>query len=235
MKRLYIYVEGQTEESFVNLQLREYLINKFSKQISTVVPLLIPNKKGSYLRKHKGGYNPRTGYSIMMDFMTRKIKQDPTALYSTMFDYYAFPSDCPVLEISKAETDIYRKAQIIEENMKQDVMNRIYSFVEFVPYIQMHEFEALLFSGVQTFKISLGVTEDQLNALIQIQESYNTPEHINDSTETAPSKRLEGIIPGYQKTLDGINTVTLMTIHEIRGKCVHFDQWLKLLENTIKN
>jgi len=233
MKRLYIFVEGQTEESFVKMQLRDYIMNIGEGRISTVVPLLIPKKKGANARKNKGGFNPRTGYHIILDFVIRKLKEDTAALYSTMFDYYAFPADCPALATSKAETDIYKKAKIIEDQMKQDV-DHIGHSIKFFPYIQMHEFEALLFSDVQAFETSLGVTESQRKALYDVQKEFTTPEHINDSPKTAPSKILEKIIPGYQKTVDGINTLSLIRVDRMREKCSHFNQWLSILENAIK-
>ena len=99
----------------------------------------------------------------------------------------------------------------------------------FVPYIVMHEFEGLLFSDPNGF--GLGVGRSQLSPSIRaIREDFGTPEEINDSPDTAPSKRIEGLMPGYQKPLHGLQAAQEIGLDAIRRECPQFSNWLDQLE-----
>jgi hypothetical protein len=66
-----------------------------------------------------------------------------------------------------------------------------------------------------------------------IREQFTTPEEINDSPETAPSKRLRTLVPGYQKPLLGVLAILEIGLAAIRAECPHFDGWLKTLEALV--
>ena len=57
-----------------------------------------------------------------------------------------------------------------------------------------------------------------------------SPEQINNSPETAPSKRLEKWNGQYGKTTDGIAIAAAIGIVRMREKCPLFDAWLCALE-----
>jgi hypothetical protein len=102
----------------------------------------------------------------------------------------------------------------------------------FVPFVLMHEFEALLFSDCAAF--SRGIYRPNLEGNFRrIRQQFATPEEINDAPETAPSKRIEALIPGYQKPLLGVFSVLEIGLPRIRAECPHFDGWLKHLESLI--
>jgi hypothetical protein len=94
----------------------------------------------------------------------------------------------------------------------------------------MHEFEGLLFSDCAAFSRGIGLPE-LAGSLREIREDFATPEDINDSSDTAPSKRIEGVMPGYQKPFHGILAALEITLSRIREECPHFDGWLKQLES----
>ena len=71
-----------------------------------------------------------------------------------------------------------------------------------LPYIQLHEFEALLFSDVNAIVDLMGLSSSSAAALRQDVSAFETPEDINDGPDTAPSKRLLRLVPRYDK-LDG--------------------------------
>ena len=76
----------------------------------------------------------------------------------------------------------------------------------FVPFVVMHEFEGLLFSDCASF--SRGIYRAELQGSFQeIRDGFNTPEDINDSPITAPSKRVKELVPGYEKPLLGVLAV----------------------------
>ncbi|MBA7689443.1 hypothetical protein ES703_97950 [subsurface metagenome] len=93
----------------------------------------------------------------------------------------------------------------------------------------MHEFEALLFSDCEAFGRAIGHPE--LSANFQsIRNQFPSPEEIDDSPITAPSKRVEELVKGYQKPLLGALAIRDIGLDTIRDECPHFGEWLAHLE-----
>ena len=63
-----------------------------------------------------------------------------------------------------------------------------------------------------------------------IRDAFATPEEINDSPVTHPSKRVEALVPGYEKPLLGALAVLEIGLEAIRAECPHFREWLERLE-----
>ncbi|MDP2158323.1 MAG: DUF4276 family protein, partial [Nitrospirota bacterium] len=99
----------------------------------------------------------------------------------------------------------------------------------FVPYVMMHEFEGLLFSDCEGF--SRGIGRPQLVDEFQaIRDQFSSPEEINDSPITAPSKRVKELVQGYEKPLMGTLAILEIGLNTIRAECPHFREWLARLE-----
>lgn len=118
-----------------------------------------------------------------------------------------------------------KRVEYVETKMKEDICES-----NFLPNLMMHEYEALLFSDVQAFSFC-GLSEKQLAELKAIQQSYSTPEHINNSPNTAPSKRILRVYTDYDKVLDGYNIAKLIGLEKIRKQCRHFDRWVHQMES----
>ena len=101
--------------------------------------------------------------------------------------------------------------------------------VRFIPYLMMHEFEAMLFSDCHRFADSIGRT-NLASDLQGIRDQFDNPEEIDDSPQTAPSKRIEHLVAGYQKPLAGTQAALAIGLNAIRAACPHFDTWLERLE-----
>ena len=71
-----------------------------------------------------------------------------------------------------------------------------------IPYVQMHEFEALLFSVPKLLAEGLDLTD--CSKVQSIRDQFHSPEEIDDGEQTAPSKRILELNPGYSKVADGI-------------------------------
>lgn len=230
MRRLKIVVEGQTEETFVRNVLANYLYNRNS-DIVEVTPILVLHSVKDGVR-YKGGIRRINGYKHIVNYLSELIKSDKSAIYSTMFDLYAFPQDIGSYSEAMAKSDPYEKVEMLENRFYMDVFSQT-EFLGFIPYIQLHEFEALLFSNPEAY---LGYLVDgrQLNLLLDIKNSKQTPEYINDGPTTAPSKRMIQIISGYEKlkAIEGPNLAELIGIDVMRQSCQHFDTWIKKLENS---
>lgn len=101
----------------------------------------------------------------------------------------------------------------------------------YVPYIQLHEFEAILFTDFKAYDYLFSKHEfHDYESFKRIFESYENPEMIDDNKYTCPSARLERHLPEYKKPLFGSLIAQQIGLAEIRRKCVHFDGWLSKLD-----
>jgi len=214
MKRLYILCEGQTEEDFVSIVLAPYL-----KGMGVDVFPIVCTTKITPARKHKGGVS--SFGKIRKDLM-KLCGEHPNEMITTMFDLYALPNDTP--GIDNNSIDIYDKAECIEKAITDSIGNRSGNLLF---NLVLHEFEGLLFSDVSAFE---SIADNRTIALLHsIRASFESPEHINDTPETAPSKRIMRAIPEYSKVSDGIDIAELIGIDKISSECRHFDKWLAKL------
>ena len=215
MARLLIHVEGQTEEDFVNEALRDHLI---AIGYHTVDARIVGNAR---LRRRRGGIRPWP--SVRRD-ITNHLKEDADCIATTMVDYYGLPraGDAAWPGRQKAAgLTTGSKGSCVEEALLEDLvteMGRGFDRRRFVPFVVMHEFEALLFSDCGAFSRAIGRPnlEPKLRA---IRDQFETPEEINDSPETAPSKRVETLIPEYEKPLFGALAVLEIGLGRIRKEC----------------
>jgi hypothetical protein len=122
---------------------------------------------------------------------------------------------------------IDEKARCVEDAVRDDVateMGNRFDSDRFIPFVVMHEFEGLLFSDCAAF--SRGIERPDLEIrLREVRDGFATPEEINDSPDTAPSKRVEGLVPGYQKPLLGVLAVLRDWLGSHSGRMPAF-QWL---------
>lgn len=110
------------------------------------------------------------------------------------------------------------------------------SFPYLLPYIQLHEFEALVFSSLEAIKSLYSNVDANFNELKQIMALYPNREDINDSPQTAPSKRLKNnqLIRGYNKVNDGIMIIEEAGIETVLSKCPRFKTWVETLIEKVK-
>lgn len=218
MIRLYIYCEGQTEERFVNELLSSYLL----RSNISVIPIIAATKR-TPTKKYKGGVS---SYKKIKDEINILCKGDKTSFVTTMLDYYGLPTDVPGRE-NPIGKDIYEKVSYVESQMTLDM-----GLDNFIPNILLHEFEGLLFSKPECFSYCDSNIR-KVDKIIKIRKDYESPEHINDGVNTAPSKRVKKIFDNYDKVIDGINIAIDIGIHEILNECHHFRQWVdKLMKLT---
>ena len=124
------------------------------------------------------------------------------------------------------------KAQVIEQAIYQDIVASIPDHQperRFYPYLQVHEFEGLLFSDPDAFARGLGqqLLSGQLHA---IRNAFATPEDINDDPNLAPSKRVAGVYRSYRKVIEGTLAAQEVGVQMMRQQCPHFHQWVSGLE-----
>jgi hypothetical protein len=99
-------------------------------------------------------------------------------------------------------------------------------------YIQLHEFEGLLFNNIKVFSNNFSAKEfNDFQSFERIFNQYDNPEEINDGITSAPSKRLIHHIKGYDKIVYGATLASEIGLSKIRKKCPRFNQWDKQIEN----
>ena len=102
----------------------------------------------------------------------------------------------------------------------------------FLPYIQLHEFEGILFSDISVIENEF--EESEFSDYAYLKETISTfenPEMINDGNATAPSKRLDRTIKGYNKPVFGSLLAEAIGLQKIREKCPRFNTWVNALES----
>lgn len=218
MIRVHVICEGQTEEMFVN----ELLVPTFLAKDLLLVPALI-GRPG-----HKGG---NFKFERLQTDVKNRLLGERTAYCTTFFDYYGLPQSFPGKDIHDSQVDIVTKATSVQEAMTTELTRLIGddAMRRFIPFVQMYEFESLLFSDPIAF--ARGISKEHLSQnLTDIAEQFDSPEHINNSPQTAPSKRIEGLIRGYEKPLMGTLAALEVGLDSMRQNCELFDNWLKQLE-----
>ena len=223
MARLLVHVEGQTEESFVNEVLRGHLA---TWGYHSVGARIVGNVR---LRERRGGI--RVWPSVKKDIVNH-LREDQHCIATTMVDYYGLPQTWPGRVQSAALRSIEEKARVVQDAIRDEVvaeMGPSFDAGRFVPFLVMHEFEGLLFSDCAAFSRGIG-RPDLESSFREIREHFVTPEEINDSPITAPSKRVRNLLPGYEKPLLGVLAVLEIGLAGIRNECPHFDEWMRQLE-----
>lgn len=221
MRRLLVHVEGQTEEAFVNRVLRPRLVSGFG--YADVSARLLGNARQ---RSGRGGI--RAWDSVRKEII-RHLHADGEMLATTMVDYYGLPNTWPG-RIESLQAPFAEKAAVVERGLREDIAAALGDRPDrFIPFVVMHEYEGLLFSDPPTFAQSVG-RPDLAGGIQAIRDGFANPEEINDSSETAPSKRVERLIPGYQKPAMGVQAAIDIGLDAIRRECPHFDGWVRRLE-----
>ena len=218
--RLYIIVEGPTEERFVNQTLKPHLGNVLVEASALVVTTSKKRGKRGGLSDYK---KPRNDIIRLT-----KQEQNDDVRFTTMFDLYGLPEEFPGYEDAVLHDDPYQRVETLEDALANDI-----SDPRFIPYIQLHEFEALLFSDPGKLKLEFDGSADAIARLATIAARFPSPEHINDSSTTAPSKRIIRAIPEYdgRKASAGPIVAEKIGLPTMRAKCAHFADWLAKLEN----
>jgi len=221
MTRVNIIVEGHSEENFVRDILGEYLAAR---------GIYVCARRVKTGRKHGKDYRGGvTTYAKIKNDVLRWLAEDSTAYLSTFFDLYRLPNDFPQFKTAQKQPEPLQRVNYLETAFKNDINHK-----KLLPYIQLFEFEGLLFSDVQAIDECITLTLDapsQLEKLHHIRSQYPTPEHINDGDNTAPSKRLSALYPIYDKVLHGSLISETIGLNKLRQECPHFDKWVSCLEH----
>jgi hypothetical protein len=195
MKRLYLTVEGQTEQAFAVDVLGPHL-SAFNVFVTK------PRLTGPHRRR--GSRIPQGGmfstFAHVLADMKRWLLEDrsPEARFSMMVDLYSLPHDVPGHAEATALADPYAQAAMLEAALA-DAMQEQW----FIPYIQMHEFEVLLLSDPEKFSELFEQRENKIAMLMAECDRFASPELINHGQHTHPKGRIKRYLEDYQENVDG--------------------------------
>ena len=220
MTRLHFTVEGQTEETFVKRLLIDHLSHM--DVFADVRLVETSREKGKIFR---GGM---TTYAKARNDIMRWMKQDrgKDVFFTTMFDLYRLPQDFPGYDAARALSDPYRRVLALEKSFKECLDDP-----RFIPYLQLHEFEALLFSDPEKFQVVYIEETGAVDNLVAVRQQFQTPEHIDDGEDSSPSKRIIKEIPDYakEKRSAGPIIASAIGLPTLLRQCAHFAEWVDIL------
>ena len=208
MIRLAISVEGPTEEEFTKQVLTEHLRANGVEP----TPILLGRARGP----HGGG---NVSEELVVSEMAHLLHSFEAV--SSLVDFYGF----------RGKKD--RTVDDLEESMTRTLRPRLtghWSNRAVIPYIQQYEFEGLLFSKVDVFERLVDVPKGAAETLSRARREFPTPEDINDSPHTAPSKRILSAMPRYRKRVHGPLLAGQIGLATLRAECRRFDDWVSRLE-----
>ncbi len=211
-------MEGQTEVEVFNVLLNSFVSKKTGVHVAFTP---IKHSKGGMVKFDK----------ILIEL--RNHLKDKGKIVSTFFDYYAIQESHNFRyfnEAKKKQSNPLVGVELLERGMVEVLKEKKIDTRNFIPYIQLHEFEALLFSSAKGFEFMFhnGSTIKELN---KIRNRYQSPEEINDNLETAPSKRLISIVKSqenkfYRKVVFGVEIAKRVGIETMIDKCPRFGNWV---------
>lgn len=225
MRPLFLVVEGATEEAFT----RSVLTPHLARFQIHATPIVVTTRRDRDGRKRRGGGD----WTKWRADILRLCKDSRSELrITTMFDLYGLPGNFPGLDVHRTVTDTIARCDLLQRAMAADIRDE-----RLLPYLQRHEFEALVLAGLHVLDGLLEESGDRAG-LEQLKRNIGEtePEDINDSGETAPSKRLARFIPSYNPTKRQGKPffgelVTVGTgLPFLRARCPRFSTWVASLE-----
>ena len=208
MIRLAVSVEGRTEEEFVKTMLAGHLRGHGVES----TPILIGRARGG-----SGGGN------VSVERLVPEMRD----LYwsfdavTSLVDFYGFRGR----EDRETADELEKR---LGEALHQEVV-REWDPRRVIPYIQLYEFESLLFSDVDAFAV-FDVSNEVVRRLWLIRSEFPNPEDINDNWDTVPSRRIKRAMPEYSKVVHGPLIAGETGLDAIRRECRRFNAWIERLE-----
>jgi len=218
MKRVLIYVEGQTEETFV----RDILAPHLAERNTWLVPVLARTKRTRSGQTFKGGI---VSYEKVRRDILGLLQDTSAQLVTTMLDYYGLPRDFPDRIALSGKTP-YERVTFLERAFQDNIAHQ-----RFLPYLNLHEFEALVLARPQEFFDLFPDHRQPTQNLLNEIKGFSSPEEINEGATTHPSARIARYIPTYRKRLHGPLIAERVGLGNIRSRCPHFAVWLSRLEH----
>jgi Domain of unknown function (DUF4276) len=221
MKRVIVICEGRTEQLFAGSTLFNHLL---PRGIQLQAPII---------KASRGGIIKWPALKKQVEI---HLKSEPNAYVTTFIDYYGLygKHGFPDWEAAEKIQDKYERLNALETAMRHDIASGLQH--RFLPYLQLHEFEGLLFTDGAAIVAQIPAADltgrPELEATVA---EFPNPEMINDQKETSPSHRLQRIIRGYQKVVYGNILAEAIGVERMRARAPRFHNWLSAIEKLPDN
>lgn len=228
MRIVHILCEGPTEERFVAKVLKQYL----SERDILAKPILLSFNEEKNVGGGVSKYSKiKEDFTLMFHSYNPKDGEFEKHYYTTMLDLFRLPADVPGNDESLSNQALLGSV----EKAFEDDISSIIPRGKFIPYIQYHEFEALVFCGIDALKSEYPKAKKSIEELKAILLEFdNQPENINSRPDKAPSKRLISTFlkqrERYDKVRCGVLATSSVGVDKLRELCPHFDEWIGKLE-----
>lgn len=210
-----LLVEGQTEEAFVQRVLQPYV----GWENAYLTPIVVHTSRAADGTAFRGGGR----WSHYHRQLERLLSQPHWTLITTLVDYYAYPADAPMCSCSGVHIQpacVRARQDAIRGSLPYDS--------RFVPFLALHEFETLVIAAGATLSEVLGneAAAQAFDALVRAEGG--DAERIDGGPTTAPSKRVQALLPGYSKVRDGVAILENGFANGLQH-APRFAQWVSVL------
>lgn len=218
-----VFAEGQSDEQFIK------------RVVAPALRHLQIFLKPQTLKTSKGAQGGAVSFDRFKINARNTLRQYPNAVLTTFLDLYGLDTGFPNFEMAKKLSDVYQRTEALESALHDAIVESVACRPDrFIPHIQPYEFEGLLFSDVEALVQTEPGWSKYLDPLTAIRNEFQTPEHINNSYDTKPAKRLEQTLrPSYKKTLHGPIAAEKITLATMEQECLHFKRWVDQLRNLV--
>jgi hypothetical protein len=230
---VFVIVEGQTENAVLNKLLGAHLG-------AIGIDLHCPIVK---LGAGRGGVRGLR-CDDFCNQIQRHLRERRRPVVTTFFDYYGLPTGQATgwgfVQTAKTDVD-FRGLEVTVQTIENEIHRLAIEGVDFeggesrfIPYVQLHEIEALFFA--EPLKMAAVFENAALERrFANIVAECGGCETIDDSPQTAPSKRIEAAFPGYIKGRSdfahGPRLAEKLTLTTVRQACPRFSNWVSRLES----
>ncbi len=224
MKELYVFCEGQTEHGFCKQVLGPHLFPAHDGRVHTI--RIAHSRHHGVI--HRGGIGKYA--TLRRDILSETKRRDSGDIrFTTMIDLYKRPERLPGKEANALNPNNPTPyVEALKRAFGDDISDR-----RFVPHLQLFEYETLLFSDPEGYRISFDDCDDAIEEMKRIAASFPSVEHIDDGEPTAPSKRIIALLPQYEgsKATAGPDIAEHIGLNVMRRRCLHFQAWVARLES----
>lgn len=186
-----------------------------------LTPIILSTQRAKDGRKFRGAL---IQYSKLRRELLLLLGDSSAAAVTTMVDYYGLPEEFPGLR-DLPSGDPCRRVAHLEESLRREIGDS-----RFLPYLSLHEFEALVLTGPDELAEGVPGSSGVEKKFRDLLASFTSTEEVNDGESTHPSARLKTHLPRYQKTVHGPLVTQRIGLPRLRAACPHFDSWIEGLE-----
>jgi hypothetical protein len=222
LKKVQVLVEGPTEQAVFT--------QAFSPDLWAKGVYLFPQRVG------KPGHEGSNDFDMVHKEIMLLLKRQSDTIVTTFFDFYALDNSWPGMIKARKEKNKDIAFKIITQSLADTIikdMGNDFDPARFIPYVQFHEIEALLFAGPSEMA---DIFDDRSlkEKFEDIVKECGGCEDINNNYATVPSRRIKKYFSGYIKGRS-VNShapriAKRIGVEKIRKECPKFNGWYSQLE-----